>query len=90
MSTYFMMSYADRVRQAPLQIQQAAPAAPPPETPLSVLASTAILIMKERWYKFNEERGLFYDYDYMSEASESEPEESEDEWENSEEVTTTK
>jgi hypothetical protein len=71
------MSYADRVRQEPVKIQEAAP--PPPETPLGVLASIAILAMKERWYKFNEDRGLFYDYDYMSEASESDESESEDE-----------
>lgn len=48
------------------------------ETPLGVLASVAILAMKERWYKYNEERGLFYDYDYISDASESDESESED------------
>ena len=71
------MSYADRVRQEPLKILEAVPT-PPPETSLDVLASVAILIMKERWYKFNEDRGLFYDYDYMSDASESDDSESED------------
>jgi len=72
------MSYADRVRQEPVKIQEAPP--PPPATPLGVLASIAILAMKERWYKFNEDRGLFYDYDYMSEASESESESEDEEW----------
>jgi len=71
------MNYADRVRQTPVKIQEV-PLSPPPETPLDVLASTAILIMKERWYKFNEDRGLYYDYDYMSDASESDESESED------------
>ena len=72
------MSYADRVRQAPVKIHEAAPAPPPPDTPLGVLASAAILAMKERWYKYNEDRGIFYDYDYMSDASESDESESED------------
>lgn len=72
------MSYADRVRQTPVKFQSAAPASAPEETPLGVLASAAILIMKERWYKYNEDRGLFYDYDYISDASESDESESED------------
>lgn len=72
------MSYADRVRHEPLKIQSVAPPVEAEETPLGVLASTAILVMKERWYKFNEDRGLFYDYDYMSDASESDASESED------------
>jgi hypothetical protein len=48
----------------------------PPEPDLNQLMSDAILAMKARWYRFNEERDLFYDYDHVpDDASDDEPEE---------------
>lgn len=74
------MSYADRLRQPPAQAPASLPTGwvklpdrSPRETPegpsLDELANDAILRMKARWYKFNDDRGLFYDYDALPDES---------------------